>query len=144
MTVRDFVVPASTSVNRTSVPSSRDGPSSRDESIRVGKNGYVLLTLSIPLPQPHHRAHIHTRCKKVSAKCWAVHEVDGIEFRRVTYIFRLSNLVKRLSLDVPERASQHIQGTFICLYRIPASAIMESRTPAEIEYGKYTDNRSQG
>ncbi|CZR52080.1 uncharacterized protein PAC_01957 [Phialocephala subalpina] len=70
---------------------------------------------------------------------WALHVVNGVELRRTTHIFRLSDLVKKLSLKVPESARQHIQGAFICLHRIPASAIVESRSPAEIEHGKYTD-----
>jgi hypothetical protein len=70
---------------------------------------------------------------------WALYVVDTVELRKTTHLFRLSDLVEKLSLDIPEGAEQHIQGAFICLHRIPASAIIEQRTPAEIEEGKYTD-----
>jgi hypothetical protein len=79
------------------------------------------------------------RGHKGSEGKWTLHVVDTVELRKTTHIFRLSDLVERLNLDVPEGAGQHIQGAFICLHHIPASAIVESRTPAEIEDGKYTN-----
>ena len=40
-----------------------------------------------------------------------------------TYVFRLNDLVKNLALTIPERAFQHVQGAYLCLHRIPMSAI---------------------
>ena len=46
--------------------------------------------------------------------------------------------MEKLSLDIPERAEQHIQGAFICLHRIPVIAIVERRTPTQVEEGDYS------
>lgn len=62
-----------------------------------------------------------------------------IKLQKTNHLFRLSDLVEKLSLDIPEGAGQHIQGAFICLHHIPATAIGKSRTPAEVEEGKYSN-----
>jgi hypothetical protein len=67
---------------------------------------------------------------------WTLYVIDTVKFRKSTHFFRLSDLVVKLSLDIPVVAKQHIQGAFLCLHHIPASAIVASRTPAEINKGK--------
>jgi hypothetical protein len=69
---------------------------------------------------------------------WALHVISTIELRNTHNFFRLRDLMEKLSLDIPERAEQHIQGAFICLHRIPVTAIVERRTPTEVEEGEYS------
>lgn len=70
---------------------------------------------------------------------WTLYVIDTVELRKTTHLFRLSDLAVKLRLDIPEGAKQHIQGAFLCLHHIPASAIVESKTLADIEEGKYTN-----
>ena len=70
---------------------------------------------------------------------WTLHIIDTVELRKTTHLFRLSDLAVKLCLDIPEGAKQHIHGAFLCLHHIPASAIVESKTPADIEEGRYPD-----
>lgn len=70
---------------------------------------------------------------------WSLHIINTVELRNTHKFFKLSDLVEKLSLDIPEGAGQHIRGAFICLHRIPATAIVERRSPAEVEEGKYSN-----
>lgn len=44
--------------------------------------------------------------------------------------------MRGLSLDIPERAQQHVEGAYLCLHRIPPTAVVEERTPAQVEEGE--------
>jgi hypothetical protein len=70
---------------------------------------------------------------------WTLYVINTVELPETTQVFRLSDLVEKLSLGIPEVAKQHIQGAFLCLHHIPASAIVASRTPSEIKRGKYSN-----
>jgi hypothetical protein len=67
---------------------------------------------------------------------WTLYVIDTTELRRTTLFFKLSSLVRRLSLDIPRGAQQHIEGAHLCLHRIPPAAVVEKRTPAQVEEGK--------
>ncbi|KAG8526158.1 uncharacterized protein KY384_000151 [Bacidia gigantensis] len=47
-------------------------------------------------------------------------------------LFKLSDLVEKLQVEIPERASQHIHGAYICLYGIPASAIIDKTSGTDV------------
>ncbi|MCJ1425256.1 hypothetical protein MMC29_003144 [Sticta canariensis] len=64
---------------------------------------------------------------------WKLYVIDTTELRRTTLFFKLSSLVRGLSLDIPEMAQQHIEGAYLCLHRIPPAAVAEVRTPAQVE-----------
>ena len=71
--------------------------------------------------------------RRVGDLCEVI-RIDSRELRDV-YIFKLSDLQTRLNFDVPERASQHVEGAFLCLHRIPKGAILGSKTTEEITEG---------
>ncbi len=52
-----------------------------------------------------------------------------------TYVFSLDDLVTRLHLELPEGATQHKKGAYLCLYTIPTSAIVNSASPREVKEG---------
>jgi len=63
---------------------------------------------------------------------WALYVIDTAQLEDV-YFFRLNYLVEVLGLELPDKASQHIGGTYLCLYNIPVTAIVERLDPAEVE-----------
>ncbi|KIW14715.1 hypothetical protein PV08_07499 [Exophiala spinifera] len=67
---------------------------------------------------------------------WALYVINAIELKETTPIFKLSSLVQMLKLVIPDGAQQHIQGAYLCLHRVPQAAIINKRTPGEIETGK--------
>ena len=73
---------------------------------------------------------------------WALHTVSTTPLEGKTFS-KLSDLVEKLCLDLPEGAKQHVHGAFICLHRIPATAIVDERSgkevELEVELGKYPD-----
>jgi hypothetical protein len=70
---------------------------------------------------------------------WALYVINTTELRKTTSIFKLGSLIAVLNLDIPEGAQQHIQGAYLCLHRIPPAAIIQKRTPAQVEEGKCVD-----
>jgi hypothetical protein len=52
-----------------------------------------------------------------------------------TYVFSLNDLVTQLDLALPERVSQHVRGAYLCLHRIPTTAIVSSASPREVKDG---------
>jgi hypothetical protein len=67
---------------------------------------------------------------------WSLHIIDTTQLKMTTPFFKLSNLVDKLNLDIPRGAQQHIQGAFICLHRIPLSALVGQRSPEQVDNGK--------
>lgn len=67
---------------------------------------------------------------------WTLYVIDTTESRRTTLFFNFSSLVRGLSLDIPERAQQHVEGAYLSLHRIPPAAVIEERTPAQVEEGE--------
>lgn len=55
------------------------------------------------------------------------------------YIFKLSDLQRELDVSLPERAQQHSEGAYLCLHRIPASAIVQRRAAWQIKQGMWSD-----
>ena len=70
-----------------------------------------------------------------TARYWTLHTIDTTSIRTTHTFFRLSDIVRRLSVTIPKNARQHIEGAFICLHDIPIGAIQESRTHIEVEQG---------
>ena len=68
----------------------------------------------------------------ISKGGWALHTVSTTHLESKSF-FKLSDLVEKLRLDLPEGAKQHIHGAFICLHRIPATAIVDERSGQEVE-----------
>ena len=50
-----------------------------------------------------------------------------------TYVLKLDYVVVQLGLEIPERATQHVEGAFLCLHTIPESAIVKSASPSEVK-----------
>ncbi|KAA6414270.1 MAG: hypothetical protein FRX48_02633 [Lasallia pustulata] len=50
-----------------------------------------------------------------------------------TYVFSLNDLVTHLELELPERATQHKKGEYLCLHTVPTSAIVNSASPCEVK-----------
>jgi len=66
---------------------------------------------------------------------WALYTIDTAELINTNF-FKLSDLVEKLSLEIPLGARQHIKSAFLYLHHVPAKAIVENKTPAEVEKGK--------
>jgi hypothetical protein len=67
---------------------------------------------------------------------WSLETIDTSKMPSTACFFKLSHLVEELELNIPTRASQHVKGAFMCLHRIPMTAIVDSRTPREVREGK--------
>ncbi|KAM5357656.1 hypothetical protein ACJZ2D_016044 [Fusarium nematophilum] len=57
---------------------------------------------------------------------WTLNKIDTAELCN-THIFKLSQLITALGVRIPDRAAQHAKGAFLCLHKIPARAINETR-----------------
>ena len=55
-----------------------------------------------------------------------------------TIVFKLSTLVEKLFLDIPDGAAQHIGGAYLCLHKIPAIAIDNETKECGFEISKST------
>ncbi|KAF2210292.1 hypothetical protein CERZMDRAFT_121891 [Cercospora zeae-maydis SCOH1-5] len=49
------------------------------------------------------------------------------------YIFKLSTLCQRLPVTIPDAASQHIKGAYLCLHSVPFEAVTEVMDREAIE-----------
>lgn len=67
---------------------------------------------------------------------YGLHTIDTRDVARTHTFYKLSDLVKMLDLNIPEGARQHIKGAYLCLYHVPAAAIVCVRTLEEVERGK--------
>jgi hypothetical protein len=65
---------------------------------------------------------------------WEVITIDTKELEGV-YVFNLSHLLSQMKLSLPEKAQQHSEGAYLCLHRIPASALLDRRSSWEVEEG---------
>lgn len=65
---------------------------------------------------------------------WSILTINT-RFMPETYVFSLNDLVTHLDLELPGRASQHEKGAYLCLHRIPTSAIVNSASPREVKDG---------
>ncbi|PSN59607.1 hypothetical protein BS50DRAFT_626560 [Corynespora cassiicola Philippines] len=73
------------------------------------------------------------RYQKDLAREWSLCVIDPTILRASSRIFKLDVLVEKLELKIPKKAEQHIKGAFLCLHRIPKGAIVEERTPQQVE-----------
>lgn len=71
--------------------------------------------------------------RRVGDSCKVI-RIDSRELRHV-YVFKLSDLQDRLDFEVPVGASQHVEGAFVCLHRIPKCAILGSKITEQIKDG---------
>ncbi|KAL8937602.1 MAG: hypothetical protein Q9216_004342 [Gyalolechia sp. 2 TL-2023] len=72
------------------------------------------------------------------ARDWTVLTIDT-SLMSGTKVFKLSHLVQALHLFLPDKASQHIHGGYLCLYTVPTSAIVKQASAGEVE--AEVDNR---
>lgn len=68
---------------------------------------------------------------------WSLHVIDTTRLTDTCRLFKLSDLIEELHVDLPVRAGQHALGAFLCLHRIPSEAIVEERNPEEVNAGKF-------
>lgn len=73
--------------------------------------------------------------RHLSRDNWALYVIDTTQLEDA-YFFRLKFLIEELGLELPYMASQHISGTYLCLYKIPADAIKRVE-PADVKDGRW-------
>lgn len=67
---------------------------------------------------------------------WTLYTIDTSLLEEI-YVFKVSRLVNALGLRIPEKAEQHEQGSYICLHRVPAHAILEEEAGSDVKYCEY-------
>ena len=65
---------------------------------------------------------------------WALYVIDTSRLGDTCFM-SLRDLVDGLKLILPDKASQHIPGTYVCLHRIPSAAVVERIGPKQVQYG---------
>jgi len=65
-------------------------------------------------------------------------ELDGV------YIFKLSTIVDELNIALPNGASQHEKGAYLCLHRVPAKAVQSSESTSSIRASKIANTQVSG
>jgi hypothetical protein len=88
------------------------------------------------LPTPY----ISTFSDCEHAENWALKMGTNVKLLRLStalwddpYIFKLSTLVEKLPVMIPDAASQHIEGAYLCLHSVPSEAIVEVMNREDIE-----------
>ncbi|KAI1308019.1 hypothetical protein F5Y03DRAFT_350853 [Xylaria venustula] len=64
---------------------------------------------------------------------WRLFSIDT-NLLKDTVVFKLSRLVDFLNLKLPEKAEKHIEGGYICLHKIPRSAIVQEQKGTDIRH----------
>lgn len=54
-------------------------------------------------------------------------------------LFKLEELVASLELQLPNKAEQHINDAYLCMYSIPKTAIVEELDPDQVEISMYPE-----
>ena len=67
---------------------------------------------------------------------WEVLTIDT-KLMPETYVFSLKDLVTRLNLELPKKVTQHIEGAYLCLHKIPSTAIVKVASAREVRSGTY-------
>ena len=67
---------------------------------------------------------------------WSLNIVDTTQLKATTTFFKLSTLVEKMNLVLPAGALLHVKGAFICMHRIPATALAGQRNPQQVEKGR--------
>ena len=73
-----------------------------------------------------------------SRDAWALYVIDTQRLDE-TCFFSLKDLVEGLGLELPDKANQHIPGTYLCLHNLPSTAIIDIVGPEQVQYGEYLD-----
>ncbi|KAH1445745.1 hypothetical protein KXW65_003964 [Aspergillus fumigatus] len=68
----------------------------------------------------------------LSRSNWALYVIDTNRLEDACF-FRLQDLVECLGLRLPDKADQHISGTYLCLHNIPPAAILERIEPEQVK-----------
>ncbi len=108
----------------------RDTSAFYTDDLEFGDSTIQAFTWFSRIPSPY----IALFSEKEHAENWALSwsdrvgeecEIITIDSRELdsVYVSRLSSVVDELKLTVPYGASQHIKGAYLCLHRIPASAL---------------------
>ncbi|RYC78769.1 hypothetical protein BFJ63_vAg18357 [Fusarium oxysporum f. sp. narcissi] len=66
---------------------------------------------------------------------WTLFTIDT-QLLGDAWLCKVSQLVSTLKLQIPDRAAQHIDGSFLCLHKIPALAITQERDSAQVKEGR--------
>ncbi|KAB8255433.1 hypothetical protein BDV32DRAFT_142062 [Aspergillus pseudonomiae] len=66
---------------------------------------------------------------------WALYVIDTDHLVDAC-LFGLKDLVEGLSLELPDKANQHISGTYLCLHKIPPAAVMERIDSEQVQYDR--------
>ncbi len=53
-----------------------------------------------------------------------------------TRVISLKHVVTNLNLEIPEPATQHVEGAYLCVHKIPVSAIVRRESPETIVEGR--------
>ncbi|KAF4453641.1 hypothetical protein F53441_3650 [Fusarium austroafricanum] len=60
------------------------------------------------------------------------------------WLYKVSQLVSALRLQIPDKAAQHIGGSFLCMHKIPAAAIIEERDSKEVKEDRHVRKNLRG
>lgn len=63
---------------------------------------------------------------------WTLCTIDTSSLEEV-YVFKVRRLIDALGVEIPKRAEQHQEGSYICLHKIPVHAMVEERDGGDIE-----------
>ncbi|KAJ6787654.1 hypothetical protein PWT90_06889 [Aphanocladium album] len=77
----------------------------------------------------------HVRQPFEGGEPWKLYVINAALLKDAT-LFRLAELVERLQLEIPRSAQQHIKDAYICLHRIPASAIIAEQNSEQVAVGR--------
>ncbi|KAL8769052.1 MAG: hypothetical protein Q9209_004838 [Squamulea sp. 1 TL-2023] len=72
----------------------------------------------------------HNRPQK--EKNWCLVTIDT-SLMSGTLMFKLSELVESLNLTLPDGALQHVDGAYLCLHKIPTTAIVGIKSPQKVK-----------
>lgn len=65
---------------------------------------------------------------------WTLLTIDTSRlFEENVYLFKLGTLVEEFKLEIPNGAQKHIRHAYICLNKIPITAITKERNPNEVK-----------
>jgi hypothetical protein len=67
---------------------------------------------------------------------WTLFTIDT-QLLGDAWLCKVSQLVSTLKLQILDRAAQHIDGSFLCLHKIPGLAVIQERDSAQAKEGKF-------
>ncbi|PVH92455.1 hypothetical protein DM02DRAFT_722078 [Periconia macrospinosa] len=75
---------------------------------------------------------------------WSLYVIDATRLKDTNRLFKLSDLLEELNLQIPAPAGRQIHGAYLCLHHIPVEAIIEKKSPSEVKAGKYEQRFAEG